>query len=209
MAERKGQTNTTDAGQNGLVIRKWYRYEDEANANEFGHSDDGKLLRRVVVGAVVRNPYAGSFFPDLSDAVRVSIDLGQAFGKRIQAWLGEDKVESYGKACVVGTLGEYEHGNAFLTTAFADPVRSAIGGAIAWIPSTGKIGGPNTVVDIPLAHKDALYVRSHYDTVSVCVGDAPLPAEILVLFACATRGRIGARLGGLAADEISERNGLR
>jgi hypothetical protein len=209
MAERESQARATDAGQNGLVIRKWYRYEDEASANECGQSDDGKVLRRVVIGAVVRNPYAGSFFRDLSDAVRDSIDLGRAFGRRIQQWLGEDQVESYGKACVVGTLGEYEHGNAFLTTAFADPVRSAIGGAVAWIPSTGKVGGPGTNVDIPLAHKDALYVRSHYDTVSICVGDAPLPAEILVLFACATRGRIGARLGGLAAGEISEWNGLR
>lgn len=209
MAERKSRMHIADMNRSGLTVRKWYRYEDDTFANEYGHTDDGKLLRRVVIGAVLRNPYAGKFVSDLSDAVQHSVYLGHAFGQRLQLWLGGDQVESYGKGCVVGVLGEYEHGNAFLTTEFANPVRDAIGGALAWIPSTGKIGGPHTNIDVPLAHKDALYVRSHYDTISVCIGDAPLPAEILLLFACSTRGRIGARLGGLSVSEIRERNGLR
>ena len=76
---------------------------------------------------------------------------------------------SYGKSCIVGTLGEYEHGNACLTTSFADPIREAIGGGVAWIPSTGKIGGPGTEIDIPFAHKDAIYARSFYDTLTISI----------------------------------------
>ena len=118
-------------------------------------------------------------------------------------------IRSYGKSCVVGVSGEYEHGNACLTTAFADPVREAIGGGQAWIPSTGKVGGPGTAVDIPLAHKDALYVRSHYDTVTVSAHDAPRADEILVLFAGASRGRLHARLGGLNQSDVRGGDGLR
>ena len=104
--------------------------------------------------------------------------------------------------------GEYEHGNACLTTAFADPVREAIGGGRAWIPSTGKIGGPGTAIDIPLAHKDALYLRSHYDTLTASIHDAPRPDEILVLFAGASRGRFHARLGGLNKSDVKGKDGL-
>ena len=105
--------------------------------------------------------------------------------------------------------GEYEHGNACLTTAFADPIRQAIGGGQAWIPSTGKIGGPGTAVDVPLAHKDALYVRSHYDTLTISAYDAPRADEILVVFAAASRGRLHARLGGLDEVDVKGDDGLR
>ena len=105
--------------------------------------------------------------------------------------------------------GEYEHGNAFLTTSFADGVRKAVGDGRAWIPSTGKRGAPGTALDVPLAHKDALYVRSHYDTMTISIADAPNEDEIVVIFACATRGRLHARLGGLTHNEISALDGLR
>ena len=118
------------------------------------------------------------------------------------------EIQGYGKACLVGTSGEYEHGNAFLTTVFANPVRDAIGGGKSWIPSTGKRGGPGVSIDVPLAHKDALYVRSHYDTVTVSFNDAPAPDEVIVIFSFATRGRLHARLGGLRASEIEGKNGL-
>jgi hypothetical protein len=118
-------------------------------------------------------------------------------------------VESYGKAAIVGISGEYEHGNAFLTSAFADPVRDALGGGKAWIPSTGKRGTLGESIDIPLAHKDALYVRSHYDTMTVQFADAPNADEIVIAFAFASRGRLHARLGGLAATAISGSDGLR
>ncbi|MDH7799277.1 MULTISPECIES: amino acid synthesis family protein [unclassified Beijerinckia] len=194
---------------NGLCIRKWYALFDETLISEGGRIEDREALQRVAIGVAIRNPYAGGYQNDLSEAIEQSEHLGREFGRRIKLVLGSRAVESYGKACVVGSLGEYEHGNAFLTTKFAGPIRDALGGALAWIPSTGKVGGPQTSIDIPLAHKDALYVRSHYDTFSVCLGDAPAPAEIVLLFACATRGRLDARLGGLTSAEVSQRDGLR
>jgi hypothetical protein len=118
-------------------------------------------------------------------------------------------IQSYGKACLVGALGEYEHGNAFLTQVFADPVRESVGGGKAWVPSTGKVAAPGAVIDIPLAHKDALYVRSHYDTISVSFGDAPRADEVVIAFAFASRGRLRARLGGIRAEEITGADGLR
>ncbi len=193
----------------GLCVRKWHTLTDETLTTESGQAADGEPLRRVVIGATIRNPYAGRHQRDLSMAVAASVHLGREFGRRIVAALGGGSAESYGKACIVGAPGDYEHGNAFLTTDFANPIREALGGGLAWIPSTGKVGGPQTAIDIPLAHKDALYVRSHYDTVTVALGDAPYPGEIALLFACATRGRLHARLGGLAAANISARDGLR
>ncbi len=194
---------------NGLWIRKWFTIVDETLATESGKAADGEPMRRVVVAAAIQNPYAGRFESDLSEALKQSVLLGREFGTRLKAALGNREAESYGKACIVGIHGDYEHGNAFLTTDFAEPVREAIGGALAWIPSTGKRGSGETSIDIPLAHKDALYVRSHYDTITVCLGDAPSPDEIAVLFACSTRGRLHARVGGLKASEISAKDGLR
>ena len=88
-------------------------------------------------------------------------------------------------------------------------MRDAIGGGLSWVPSTGKRGGPGTEIDVPLAHKNALYVRSHYDTISASFGDAPAPDEVLVIFGFATRGRLHARLGGLKAGAIKGKDGLR
>ena len=110
---------------------------------------------------------------------------------------------------IVGADGEYEHGNALVTSAFADPIREMIGGGKAWIPSTGKRGGPGVSIDVPLAHKDALYVRSHYDTYTLSFADAPSPAEIVVIFVVSSRGRLNARLGGIASREIQGNDGLR
>jgi Amino acid synthesis len=200
---------THEATFEELHIRKWYCFQDETLATESGHLADGNPLIRVVIGAAIRNPYAGRFEPDMGAAIKASIALGHEFGRRLQAQLGGRAVESYGKACVVGLSGDYEHGNAFLTTDFANPLRAAIGGGQAWIPSTGKRGGPGTEIDIPFAHKDALYVRSHYDTLSISLPDAPAPDEVLILFAAATRGRLHARLGGIKASEIKGRDGLR
>ena len=98
--------------------------------------------------------------------------------------------------------------NALLTNPAANPVRDALGGAKSWVPSTGKRGGPGTVIDIPLAHKDALYVRSHYDTISATFSDAPNRDEVLLCWAFATRGRLNARLGGLKAEDVKGLDGL-
>lgn len=193
----------------GYHVRKWYLFVEETQALESGPLADGDPLRKVVVAAAIHNPYAGEFSPTLDRIVDQSAKLGEAFGQRFKAFLAGQEVESYGKAAIVGAAGEYEHGNAFLTNAFADPIRDALGGGKSWFPSTGKRGSGGTAIDIPLANKNALYVRSHYDTITATFTDAPAPDEVVVCVAVATRGRLHARLGGLRADEIVGTDGLR
>ncbi|WIY01117.1 amino acid synthesis family protein [Amycolatopsis mongoliensis] len=190
-------------------VRKWFTHVEDVLANETGQAADGSAVRRIVVAAAIHNPYAGRFSEDLSDIVAKSDELGREVGRRAVEAAGGEPIQSYGKACVVGALGEYEHGNAFLTQVFADPVRDAVGGGKSWVPSTGKVGAAGAVIDIPLAHKDALYVRSNYDTISIGFGDAPRPDEVVIAFAFASRGRLHARLGGLTATEVRGEDGLR
>lgn len=190
-------------------VRKWYTQVEDVLATETGMAADGTVLRRFVIAAAVRNPLAGGFEQSLTDIVEGSDELGRVFGERALAAAGGVPIQSYGKACLVGADGEYEQGNAFLTQVFADPVRKAIGGGKSWVPSTGKVGGLGAALDIPLAHKDALYVRANYDTVTVCFADAPRADEVLVAFAFATRGRLHARLGGLTVEDVIGQDGLR
>lgn len=193
----------------GYHIRKWFTCTEETLATETGALAGGDPVRKFVIAAAVHNPYSGRFGEELDEIVAGSAELGAEFGRRIRSLAGDRPIASYGKACLVGTGGEYEHGNAFLTQVFADPVRQAVGGGKAWVPSTGKRGGPGTSIDVPLAHKDALYVRSHYDTITVTLTDTPAPDEVVAIFAFATRGRLHARLGGLAVDAIQGDDGLR
>ena len=189
-------------------IRKWYSFVEETLANETGQLADGEPLFKYAVAAVIANPYAGRYSEDLAQLVEPSPLLGEEFGRRIQALAGSREIISYGKAILVGSAGEYEHGNALLTNPAADPIRVALGGGKSWVPSTGKRGGPGSTIDVPLAHKDALYVRSHYDSFSLTFGDGPSPDEIVVIWAFATRGRLHARLGGLKAEEVKGLDGL-
>lgn len=189
-------------------VRKWYVQAEEALANETGTPADGEPILKLIVACAVHNPYAGRFSEDLSALVDDSPKLGEEFGRRLLKLADGAPIQSYGKSCIVGVNGEYEHGNALLTTAFANPIRDAIGGAKAWIPSTGKLGGPGTEIDVPLAHKDALYVRSHYDTITTHFGDAPNPDEIVIIMGAATRGRLHARLGGLKLEDVKGEDGL-
>ena len=189
-------------------IRKWFLQVEDSLAGETGAPADGEPLRKIVIAACIHNPYAGRYEQDLSAWIEGSPELGREFGRRIQEAAGSQKIESYGKAILVGLDGEYEHGNALLTNPAADPIRLALGGGKAWVPSTGKRGVPGTVLDIPLAYKDALYVRSHYDTVSASFNDAPNRDEVLVCWAFATRGRLNARLGGLKVADAKGLDGL-
>jgi hypothetical protein len=191
-----------------FFIRRWFEYRDVTHASESGQTASIPV-ERIAIAAAIKNPHAGSFGKDLSEIVRNSVALGEEFGLRLMLLAQGKPIQSYGKACLVGLAGEYEHGNAFLTTEFANPIRQAIGGAKAWIPSTGKRGTGGDTIDIPLAHKDALYVRSHYDTLSLSFGDAPAIDEVLIVFAAAMGGRVHARLGGLDADKIEGVDGLR
>ena len=189
-------------------IRRWYYHIDEILANENGILADGRILKKITVAAVIQNPYFEIYSNNLDEIILGSSDLGKAFSKKLLKYLDGEPAESYGKSCIVGTLGEYEHGNAFLTTTFANPIRDALGGGKAWIPSTGKRGNIGVSVDIPLACKDALYVRSHYDTITATFPDAPAPDEVVVIVAVSTRGRLHARLGGLKYEDLLGEDGL-
>jgi hypothetical protein len=183
-----------------LTVRKvWAQVEEIRTAA--GAADGGGPLRKVAVCAVVRNPYAGQgFVADLGLLVDGSERIGTLLGRQAARLLG-DPVDSYGKAAVAGVAGEQEHANAVLTSTFGNALRAAVGGGEAWITSTTKVATAGTVIDVPLAYKDEIWVRSHYDTVEVRVPDAPLPDEIVVVAAVANRGRLNARLGGMSREQ--------
>ena len=162
-------------------------------------------LRRLAAVAVVGNPYAGRFVDDLTPMIEASVALGGAMAELALAGFGPHEVQSYGKGGIVGVNGEQEHANALLTTVFANPIRDAIGGGDAWISSFTKKGGPGTLIDVPMNHKDDVYVRSHYDGMSLMLPDAPMPDEIALIFCIANRGRLNARVGGLTHEEVVQR----
>ena len=186
-----------------LRTRKWFSFVEQIPDP---HSN--VPLRKVAGIIVVENPFAGRRVEDLSPLIAASEALGYQLGEMVTGALAPFKAQSYGKAGIVGLAGEQEHANAVLTTTFANPLREAIGGGKAWISSFTKRGAPGTPIDVPLACKDALYVRSHYDGVTVVLPDAPQPDEIAVIFCVANRGRIGARVGGLAYDQVKGDDGL-
>lgn len=165
-------------------------------------------LRKAAAVAIIDNPFAGRFVEDLSPLTRASEAIGREICAIAVRLLAPDQAVSYGKAAVVGINGEQEHGNAMLTTAFGNVMREAAGGGKAWISSMTKRGAPGAAIDIPLAHKDALYVRSHYDGMTLTLPDAPQPNEIAIIAVYATRGRPNQRVGGLSAREIKGQDGL-
>lgn len=154
-------------------------------------------LRKVAVIAVLENPFAGQHGADLSGMIEASEALGQAMGARLLDLLQGMEVQSYGKGGLVGLAGEQEHANALLTTRFANPLRDAIGGGEAWISSFTKVASPGEAIDIPFNNIHDVYVRSHYDGMTVSVPGGPLPDEVAVIFCAATAGRINARVGGM------------
>ena len=167
--------------------------------------------RKAAAVAVIRNPFAGRYERDLSSLIEQGAELGGLLAARCLEALGIEasSVESYGKAALVGEDGEYEHAAALLHPSMGKPVRAAIGGGAALIPSSKKRGGLGEGLDIPLGHKDAAYVRSHFDGMTVRIGDAPRANEILVAVALTDSGRPLARVGGLQKDEIVGQDGLR
>jgi hypothetical protein len=165
-------------------------------------------LRKTAAVAVVKNPLAGKFASDLTALVEASAALGREISALALDLLRPYAAESYGKGAVVGLAGEQEHAVAMLTTVFGNVMRDAAGGGKAWISSMTKRAAPGATIDIPLAHKDALYVRSHYDGISLTLADAPLPDEIAVICAYANRERLNSRVGGLSKDKIKGIDGL-
>lgn len=161
-------------------------------------TDAGKPLlrpvRRVAGLAVIANPYAGRFVQDLSPLFETSAELGALLMNRVMELLGAPAV-SYGKAAIVGTLGEMEVGGALLHPKLGKPMRSAVGGGEAIIPSNVKVAAAGTPVDVPLGHKDNVWSFDHFDTMTVMVPDAPRPDEIVVVVAVADGGRPHPRVG--------------
>jgi hypothetical protein len=191
-----------------ISIRRSFAIVEERH-EEAGRAAE-RPLRRVAAVAVVENPYAGRYVDDLKPLIDGSVELGREMAALALRAFGQHEVQSYGKGGIVGAAGEQEHANALLTTAFANPIRDAIGGGDAWISSFTKKGGPGTVIDIPMNHKDDVYVRSHYDGMTLSLPDAPMPDEVAVIFCIANGGRLNARVGGLThADVVARKNSKR
>jgi hypothetical protein len=167
--------------------------------------------RRAAAIAVIENPFAGRYVEDLSELIDIGEELGDLLAKRAVAALGIEgpHAESYGKAAAVGENGELEHAAAILHPKLGAPVRKVLGTGAALIPSSKKRGGPGTVLDVPLGHKDAAFVRSHFDGMEVRVPDAPRANEIVIAVAITDSGRPLARVGGLKKNEIKGTDGLR
>lgn len=167
--------------------------------------------RKCVVAAVIANPFAGTYVEDLSPLYDVGDELGARLGRMAVQVLGiePEQVHSYGKAVLVGSNGELEHAAAVMHPKLGKGFRSAVGGGKALIPSSKKLGGAGQVLNVPLGHKDAAYVRSHFDAIEVWVADAPRAHELLVAVAVTDSGRPHARVGGLITDEVVGEDGLR
>lgn len=163
-------------------------------------------LKKVAVIAVVENPWVGRYVADLSDGIAASVKLGATMAEIASQFVKPGEIQSYGKGGIVGLSGEQEHANALLTTIFANPMRDMIGAGKAWISSMTKIGGPGTIIDIPLNHVDDVYVRSHYNGMTLMLPEGPAADEIALIFVLATRGRLNARVGGLTHDEVVARD---
>lgn len=167
--------------------------------------------RRAAAAAVIENPFAGKYVEDLTELTEIGEELGSLLTERAVAALGipGPSAESYGKAAAVGENGELEHAAAILHPKLGTPVRKTLGKGAALIPSSKKRGGPGVALDIPLGHKDAAFVRSHFDGMEIRINDAPRANEILVAIAVTDSGRPLPRVGGLTKDQIKGEDGLR
>ena len=179
------------------------------------HQEAGRTVapatRKAVAVAVIANPFAGEYVEDLSPLMEIGAELGELLGKRCVEALGirPDQAESYGKAAMVGENGELEHAAALLHPKMGAPLRNEVEKGAALVPSSKKMGGPGQDLDVPLGHKDAAYVRSHFDGVEVRLNDAPRAHEILVAIAVTDSGRPLPRVGGLAHSDAIGKDGLR
>jgi Amino acid synthesis len=179
------------------------------------HAEMGEAVspptRRAVACAVIANPFAGRFEKDLTLLSEIGAELGDLLTRRCLAALGLEggRAESFGKAAIVGEGGELEHAAAILHPKMGTPVRAALVKGPALIPSAKKMGGMGTPIDVPLGHKDAAFVRSHFDAVEARVPDAPRRGEIVVAIAITDSGRPLPRIGGLQKHEIKGEDGLR
>ncbi|MGI9490284.1 MAG: amino acid synthesis family protein [Geminicoccaceae bacterium] len=167
--------------------------------------------RKAVAVAVMENPFANHYRDDLSVLMEAGAELGAFLGEKCVDALGitADQAESYGKSAMVGENGELEHAAAILHPKLGAPLRKAVEKGAALVPSSKKMGSPGQVLDVPLGHKDAAYVRSHFDGIEVHLNDAPRANEILVAVAVTDSGRPLPRVGGLTHEAAEGKDGLR
>jgi hypothetical protein len=167
--------------------------------------------RRALAMAVIANPYAGRYSENLDELIAIGEELGALLGQKCVQALGiaPGQAHSYGKAAIVGEDGELEHAAAILHPKLGAPLRQAVEKGAALVPSAKKCGGMGTAIDVPLGHKDAAFVRSHFDAMEARVSDAPRAAEIVVAVVVTDSGRPLPRIGGLQVKEIQGQDGLR
>jgi hypothetical protein len=192
-----------------ISLRKLIVQVDETRI-EMGQAVEPPVRRAVAI-AVIDNPYAGRYEAKLDALIDAGEELGALLGKRCVEALGiaPGEAQSYGKAAIVGEAGELEHAAAILHPKLGAPLRAAVEKGAALVPSAKKIGTLGTAIDVPLGHKDAAYVRSHFDAIEARVADAPRANEIVVAVAVTASGRPLPRIGGLQASEIKGEDGLR
>ena len=190
-------------------IRKIVVQVDETHV-EGGQAIDPPT-RRALAMAVIDNPYAGHYSANLDTLIEIGEELGGLFGQRCVQALGitPDQAQSYGKAAIVGEAGELEHAAAVLHPKLGAPLRKAVSHGAALVPSAKKRGTLGTIIDVPLGHKDAAFVRSHFDAMEARVSDAPRANEMVVAVVVTDSGRPAPRIGGLQVSEIVGQDGLR
>ena len=167
--------------------------------------------RRALAMAVIDNPFAGKYVENLDELIAIGEELGALLGAKCVQALGISpaQAQSYGKAAIVGEAGELEHAAAILHPKLGAPLRLAVEKGAALVPSSKKRGGLGTAIDVPLGHKDAAFVRSHFDAMEARVADAPRANEIVVAVVVTDSGRPLPRVGGLQVHDIKGEDGLR
>jgi len=213
-----------------ITIRRIVTHVEDIH-HEFG-PPAGTPLRRGAIAAVLTNPFAGRYVDEIVPMMDALQPVGIDMAQRLRAAMDVpvERIESYGKGAIVGAAGELEHGALWHVpggyamrellgwkgdrNAYAQGKASAAptgqpGNALAIVPSTKKVGGPGTALDVPLTHINAAYVRSHFDAMEVRVPGAPAADEIVFILVMSTGARVHARVGGLKAADIAQWNGLR
>ena len=212
-----------------IDIRRIFTHVEQIH-HEFGPVAATPLLRGAI-GVVLTNPFAGRYEPDLLPMMNALQPLGIDMAERLRAAMGvpAQSIEGYGKGAIVGAAGEQEHGamwhvpggyamrellgwkgdRAAYLAGKGGVSTGQPGNALSIVPSTKKVGPPGATLDVPMTHINASYVRSHFDAIEVCVPGSPRSDELIVILAMSTGARVHARVGGLAAQDISQWNGLR
>jgi hypothetical protein len=205
-----------------ITIRRLFTHVEDI-FHEFGPGAP-KPLRRGAIAAVMTNPFAGRFVPDIAPFMEELKPVGLMLAQKLIAGLqcAAADVKGYGKAAIVGASGELEHGALWhapggygmrealgwnsdaVTVGGAQP-----GNALAIVPSTKKVAGPGATIDVPLTHLNASYIRSHLDAIEVRIPGAPAADEVAYILVMSLGPRIHERLGGLRVEEINRWDGQR